>query len=63
MTNLDQLIDFLEANIIDRCDDLPTFGGPTPADTLGIFSWDETRYLVQGSGGWELVLREEYDAD
>jgi hypothetical protein len=26
--------------------DLPTFGGPEPADTRGIWSWDEGRLLV-----------------
>jgi hypothetical protein len=26
--------------------DLPTFGGATPDDTAGIYSWDETRLLV-----------------
>ena len=27
--------------------DLPTFGGEAPADTSGIWSWDETRLLVE----------------
>ena len=26
--------------------DLPTFGGPEPDDTSGVWSWDETRLLV-----------------
>jgi len=26
--------------------DLPTFGGPEPADTLGVASWDEDRLLL-----------------
>ena len=26
--------------------DLPTFGGDAPADTAGIWSWDESRLLV-----------------
>jgi len=41
--------------------ELPTFGGEEPADTQGIFSWDETRYLVNSDAGqrpdWVLVNR------
>jgi len=27
-------------------DNLPVFGGETPANTAGVWSWDETRLLV-----------------
>lgn len=40
-----------------------TFGGQPPKDTAGIWSWDETRYLVAATnGGFELCSRDEYDA-
>ena len=39
---------------------LPTFGGQEPADTAGIFSWDEKHFLVQKSDGWRLVPRDEF---
>lgn len=38
---------------------LPTFGGPEPVDTSGIYSWDATRLLVQGNESleWKLIDR------
>jgi len=45
---------------------LPLFVGPVPEDGIGIYSWDETRYLTCGDygtrsdGGWCLVPREEW---
>jgi len=47
-----------------QLDSLPTFGGDSPDDTTGIFSWDEKRYLVQNesnreAGALELVDRGE----
>jgi hypothetical protein len=37
---------------------LPTFGGPEPDTTCGIFSWDSTRLMVPGNGGhFELIQR------
>ena len=37
---------------------LPTFGGTEPADTTGIWSWDETRMIVgDGSADLEIVER------
>jgi len=43
--------------------DLPTFGGPDPADTSGIWSWDETRLLLtDGQGGFEIRDRREFEA-
>jgi len=38
---------------------LPTFGGDEPDDTAGVFSWDETRLLVQTQSGWAIVGRDE----
>ena len=38
--------------------ELPTFGGPYPADTSGIYSWDPTRLLVADGSAWELVERQ-----
>jgi|TARA_R110001583_G_scaffold26157_2_gene94378 hypothetical protein len=38
---------------------LPTFGGPNPVNTVGIWSWDQTRLLVgDGVNDLEIVLRE-----
>jgi len=38
--------------------DLPTYGGPAPNDTLGIYSWDETRLLIRADdGSWQLIKR------
>lgn len=43
----------------DRLDmtSLPTFGGPEPADTTGVWSWDETRLLVGASQPFRMVPR------
>lgn len=41
---------------------LPTFGGATPADTHGIWSWDETRLLVgESQNEIDLVPRAEWE--
>ena len=41
-------------------DDLPTFGGATPEDTDGVWSWDETHLLVGTcSDDYEIVARTE----
>ncbi len=40
---------------------LPTFGGEEPDDTTGIWSWDETHFLVQKSAGYDLVRRDEFE--
>tara|TARA_R110000868_G_scaffold12045_1_gene58478 strand:- start:42 stop:488 length:447 start_codon:yes stop_codon:yes gene_type:complete len=61
-TSLDDLADILNSHpSLDELGDgeprldevadlagLPTFGGTEPADTSGIWSWDETRLLVTG---------------
>lgn len=40
---------------------LPTFGGEEPADTTGIWSWDETRILVGTCpDDLEIIAREEH---
>lgn len=39
--------------------DLPTFGGDEPADTRGIYSYNDTHFLVPAAGeGYELEARE-----
>lgn len=55
-TTLEQLQDYLRAGTLwdgaplkyGELDmtSLPTFGGPEPADTQGVWSWDEERLLV-----------------
>lgn len=35
---------------------LPTFGGETPSNTHGIWSWDENHILVCVNG-WEIISR------
>jgi hypothetical protein len=35
--------------------DLPTYGGPEPADTQGVWSWDKHRLLV-GTCGDDLEI-------
>lgn len=40
-------------------DDLPVFGSNEPTDTLRIWSWNDTHFLVQAAGeGFELKARE-----
>jgi len=40
---------------------LPVFGGKEPADTLGVWSWDEGRLLVGGCrSDLEIVAREQW---
>jgi len=44
--------------------DLPTFGGPEPKDTAGIWSWDLGRLLVGSSlDDLRIVSREEWDEE
>ena len=48
-TDLDTLLALMkEHGTDDRIDwcSLPTFGGPQPENTSGVWSWDETRLLV-----------------
>lgn len=53
LTSLDDLRGAMAAHRPDTLDqhgqwrtDLPTFGGAAPADTDGVWSWDEQRLLV-----------------
>lgn len=46
-----------EADLIDYAS-LPTYGGPRPADTAEIYSWDTTHLLtVTNVGRFELTPR------
>lgn len=47
---LDSLLASMRSGALSGCDadwtNLPSYGGATPENTLGIWSWDETRLLV-----------------
>jgi hypothetical protein len=45
-TSLNDLLSNIRRGDIDLSDNLPTFGGEEPANTLGVWSWDETSLLV-----------------
>ena len=48
--------------ILDEPDwsDLPTFGGPEPADTIEVWSWDATHLIVGTTADlWRIVPRDE----
>jgi hypothetical protein len=60
--SLEDLLEHIQSGstISDRdMSKLPTFGGDEPDGTLGIFSWDKTRLLVQTHTGWKIVKRDE----
>ena len=59
-TNLDELFGYLKGGgeHAGPLDDLPTFGGVEPRDTIEIYSWDEDRLLLNGGCGWEIVGRD-----
>ncbi len=68
--NLEELEKALEDRVekIEELVDLSnldTFGGEDPDDTSGIYSWDETDQLVQGSGmpgdNWNIEEREDLE--
>ena len=44
--DLDDLLAVVQDHAPDEFDNLPTFGGDEPKDTLEVWSWDETRLLV-----------------
>jgi hypothetical protein len=48
LKTLDDLLAQIKSDALDDLDwsSLPTFGGEEPADTVKIWSWDETRLLV-----------------
>lgn len=42
-------------------EELPTFGGAEPRNTVGVWSWDETRLLVgEGRDDLRIIDREEW---
>jgi len=51
--NLDELLQAIRAGRYSDRDmtRLPTFGGEPPADTSGVWSWDEARLLTQTASG------------
>ena len=51
--------DLTDSNIGEHidCAGLPTFGGVEPSDTLGIWSWDETRVLYAEGSVWAVEAR------
>ena len=55
--SLEELIELIRADHDDAIDmsSLPTFGGETPADTMGVWSWDRHRLLV-GEGLQDLRI-------
>ena len=66
-TTLDDLLEILTDDSTEIDSDemvaLPTFGGGEPDNTLGVWSWDETRLLVGScSDDYEIVDRSEWAA-
>lgn len=65
-TNLEQLRDELNAirgrewELKIDLSALPTFSQNAPADTYGIFSWDDTRALVYDCWEWILITRDDH---
>jgi hypothetical protein len=61
---LDELFALMKTNDprLPLWDSLPTFGGLEPADTCGVWSWDETRLIVGTcSSDVVIVTRDEYE--
>ena len=59
--DLDALFEAVKDGRQELHEDLPNFGGPTPDDTMGVWSWDETRLLVATCGDdAEVVNRAEW---
>lgn len=58
-TNLDELLTAIRAGRYTDAEmtRLPTFGGTAPADTSGVWSWDETRLLTQSASGDLRIVR------
>ena len=63
---LDSLLASMRSGALSQRDadwsDLPSYGGATPENTLGIWSWDETRLLV-GQCASDLEIRDRADCD
>lgn len=58
--SLDALFDAMRSRLVDRWDSLPTFGGEEPADTSGVWSWDEDRVIVGNcADDIEIISRKE----
>ena len=45
---------------LPQWDDLPTYGGEAPDNTLEVWSWDDGRLLVSAGGTLEIVTRAEW---
>jgi hypothetical protein len=64
MKTLIELRDYLndrasgEDRNLDRCN-LPVFSSREPADTHGLYSWDDTHALIYCDGVW--IIRERQD--
>jgi len=41
---------------------LPTYGGPAPVDTAGVWSWSATR-ILRGEGPWSAMRVDVRDVD
>ena len=63
---LDSLLASMRSGALSGCDadwtDLPNYGGLTPENTVGVWSWDETRLLV-GECSDDLVLMSRADCE
>ena len=60
---LDELTVWMNSETDETVDysDLPTYGGPAPADTSEVWSWDEGRLLVGVCAPFDLVSRSDYN--
>ncbi len=56
--NLDTVDNNFSIEVFVDMDKLPTFGGRTPVDTRGVYSWNETHILTEGNQ-WQLEERED----
>ena len=45
-TTLDELWQLMRDGIAMSWEHLPTYGGPDPADTSGVWSWDHSRLIT-----------------
>lgn len=58
LSDLCDVINSADSESLDAVDfsDLPTFGGDVPADTTGIYSWDQDCLLVSVDGGSQMRI-------
>ena len=66
VTLLETLKDLLNLRCVDvghmiDLASLPNWGRAYEADTLGVFSWDDTEVLISDGAGWVLECRFEYE--